>query len=39
MVKKVSSKKGGEGAFRDFVEELLMDSGTWEEVIKHWTNK
>ena len=39
LVKKVTSKKGGEGAFRDFVEDLLMDAGVWDEVIKHWTNK
>jgi 3-deoxy-D-manno-octulosonate 8-phosphate phosphatase (KDO 8-P phosphatase) len=39
LVTVVVKNKGGEGAFRDFVEEIIQRSGRWNEVIQYWMNK
>jgi 3-deoxy-D-manno-octulosonate 8-phosphate phosphatase (KDO 8-P phosphatase) len=39
LTKKVGKKKGGEGAFREFVEDLLLDAGVLDNVVNHWSNK
>ncbi len=39
LVTMVVDKKGGEGAFREFVELIIQRSGHWDEIIKYWVEK
>jgi 3-deoxy-D-manno-octulosonate 8-phosphate phosphatase (KDO 8-P phosphatase) len=39
IVHYVSPVCGGEGAFRDFVEEIMRQSGVYQNTIDHWLNK
>jgi YrbI family 3-deoxy-D-manno-octulosonate 8-phosphate phosphatase len=39
IVEYISAVSGGEGAFRDFVEEIIRRSGVYQSTIDHWLNK